>query len=824
VVQIGSTTFTVLVDGHFVAERPFAAGWHGDQFTYVALSSYFNYRVWFDDTSITGVGDTAGPYPPHDLHITEAEDTGQSATDGITYMGDPLFVWSQPPDSGTCGTANAYQFAVTGRGLNPWDGPKLRDGFVADSSARPGTLPDGSYTFWVQAKDNCEHWGQWVPLDYQIDTTAPGLPHDLTNPEGPVTPDPTPSVYWACEDDSVGSGIWTYDIRFTGPGGSPSHAYQSGDAVLDDVDYGGVPLETGPWDWSVRAVDVAGNVTDWSASAALTVAAGPRWVHIELEERYQLIDGFGGAFAMWGCEPDDEALALVTDSLGLSIVRVEADAELGECTNTLETVMRACSHGVDKVTLSVWCPPSEYLHDAACGCGTGACVRSWNSDHSPEWADSLARLTVHRYLEPLRQVRPDISVYLSLQNEPNLDSLWAYWSPTQIQDFVPMLRERLDHYGGADVRILAPECSQAEVTFERDWTPGAFGDLAQAVAGNVTGFSYHIYDNSIAGPGDVQFEALRLRLGHFRSLLPASNQVSWQTETSGAHRIPSQNPERFYPTVGWHENMDEDDKALAAAQYLHLSMTAAQSSAFLWWGLTWKSVSGDANNSDEGLVLVDNSHRPMPMVADGITKKYYAFKHFSKYVRPGFRRVFAWSDDPVLASAYVSEAGDKLVVVLINPYAAPWQVLLDPLPGYTLIETRTTLPGATTGFERSDWAGEMPGRSIATLVFGQESSDAGQSPRLAQGQRLAISVGPNPGRGGAEIAFELDAARMTNVSIFDASGRRVRELSHTQMLAGKHKILWDGRNDAGQPVGSAVYFVRLTHGGRVRISRLVAIN
>jgi O-glycosyl hydrolase len=817
-IQIHDASFDVSVNGTYVGSRTLVGFPTPHQLRTVGLWTYYS-RVWFDDVAIWSVQDvdTAGPYPPPTLRFLEGEDTGRSVTDGITYIGSPLFGWSQPPDSGTCGTANAYQFAVTSRGLNPWDGPRLREGFVADSSARPGNVPDGSYTFWVQAKDNCEHWGQWAPLDYQIDTTAPGLPHDLTNPEGPVTADTTPNVYWTCEDDSIGSGIWTYDIRFTGPGGSPSHAYQSGDAVLDDVDYGAVPLETGPWDWSVRAVDVAGNATDWSGPRALTVVAGPRWVHVEPEEKYQVIDGFGGAFAMMGYYPDESALSIVTDGLGATIVRLEGDTWKPASTEwevCLQTVTHAVQeHGVEKVLLSFWYPPDEFLLPG----------RLWNPAYDYSWADAMAERVVHVYRDPLVAANPSVTIYLSPQNEPNNKDCWAYWTPAQLRNFLPLLRQRLAYYGGSDVKILVPECSDANVTWDPVWSLENFRtELAEPEGPFVEGFNHHIYDSGLPGLIDEQYAALAGRLNAFRQAIANANERSWQTETSGAHLIP--NPQGApYPTVGYFTGMDEYDKAIAAARYIHLSLTQANSSAFLWWGLTWcKTVPPDLNVADEGLLLVDDSQRPMPP-AD-TTAKYFAFKQFSKYVRPGYRRVFAWSDDPVLASAYVSESGDKLVVVLINPYAAPWPVLLDPLPGYVLLETRRTLTGIATGFQLVEWAGEMPGRSIATLVFGQESSGAGQNPPIPQRLTLSVSVSPNPSRAGAEIDCEVDSAGMISISIFDPSGRRVRDLTRTRLLAGKHKILWDGRDNAGEPVGTAVYFVRLTSGERVKTARLVIVK
>jgi len=41
------------------------------------------------------------------------------------------------------------------------------------------------------------------------------------------------------------------------------------------------------------------------------------------------------------------------------------------------------------------------------------------------------------------------------------------------------------------------------------------------------------------------------------------------------------------------------------------------------------------------------------------------------------------------------------------------------------------------------------------------------------------------------------------------SGRRVRALATGLMEAGPHEATWDGRDDAGQPAASGLYFARL---------------
>jgi flagellar hook assembly protein FlgD len=50
----------------------------------------------------------------------------------------------------------------------------------------------------------------------------------------------------------------------------------------------------------------------------------------------------------------------------------------------------------------------------------------------------------------------------------------------------------------------------------------------------------------------------------------------------------------------------------------------------------------------------------------------------------------------------------------------------------------------------------------------------------------------------------------------------VRMLCDGRLQAGAHSIYWDGRNDAGSPAGSGVYFIRVT-GGESSQTRQIAL-
>jgi flagellar hook assembly protein FlgD len=61
-------------------------------------------------------------------------------------------------------------------------------------------------------------------------------------------------------------------------------------------------------------------------------------------------------------------------------------------------------------------------------------------------------------------------------------------------------------------------------------------------------------------------------------------------------------------------------------------------------------------------------------------------------------------------------------------------------------------------------------------------------------------------------------ARLT---LFSVQGRRVRELHAGPLGEGRRSIAWDGRDDAGAPVPSGVYFAVLSDGTRLDVKKLV---
>lgn len=97
----------------------------------------------------------------------------------------------------------------------------------------------------------------------------------------------------------------------------------------------------------------------------------------------------------------------------------------------------------------------------------------------------------------------------------------------------------------------------------------------------------------------------------------------------------------------------------------------------------------------------------------------------------------------------------------------------------------------------------------------------GDTPRP---QWLLAQNYPNPFNPTTTIVFELPAASRASLIVYDVTGARVRTLVEGPTRVGRHAIVWDGKNDARQPVGSGVYFYRLVTSGKSLTKKMVLLK
>jgi hypothetical protein len=104
------------------------------------------------------------------------------------------------------------------------------------------------------------------------------------------------------------------------------------------------------------------------------------------------------------------------------------------------------------------------------------------------------------------------------------------------------------------------------------------------------------------------------------------------------------------------------------------------------------------------------------------------------------------------------------------------------------------------------------GQILDPLTSGFASLDHPTSTRLLQNA-------PNPFRQHTRISLYLARESLTEIGVYDISGRRVRRLLATTLSPGRHAVDWNGLDEAGNSLASGAYFYELRVDGRVATRR-----
>ncbi len=88
---------------------------------------------------------------------------------------------------------------------------------------------------------------------------------------------------------------------------------------------------------------------------------------------------------------------------------------------------------------------------------------------------------------------------------------------------------------------------------------------------------------------------------------------------------------------------------------------------------------------------------------------------------------------------------------------------------------------------------------------------------------------PNPFNSGTTIEYtvgfsSLETRSNTVLDIWSISGGLVRRLIDEPTLPGRYTVSWDGKDNHGQPVASAVYLYRLRVGPHTQTQRLLLLK
>ncbi len=103
------------------------------------------------------------------------------------------------------------------------------------------------------------------------------------------------------------------------------------------------------------------------------------------------------------------------------------------------------------------------------------------------------------------------------------------------------------------------------------------------------------------------------------------------------------------------------------------------------------------------------------------------------------------------------------------------------------------------------------------LVLAQELIGLPDGPQLQQNA-------PNPFNRQTVISYFLLAPGPARLELFALTGQRVAVLSRGQQKAGRHRLHWDGRDEAGRPLASGIYLYRLVTGEGALTRKLILLR
>ncbi len=83
---------------------------------------------------------------------------------------------------------------------------------------------------------------------------------------------------------------------------------------------------------------------------------------------------------------------------------------------------------------------------------------------------------------------------------------------------------------------------------------------------------------------------------------------------------------------------------------------------------------------------------------------------------------------------------------------------------------------------------------------------------------------PNPFNPSTTINFDVARDGFVRLLIYDNSGKAVRTLVNGRESAGRYSAVWDGKDEAHNPVASGLYICRLTADGRSLSRKLLLLR
>jgi len=473
-----------------------------------------------------------------------------------------------------------------------------------------------------------------------------------------------------------------------------------------------------------------------SAAVSLVVnAANTANATFDFTTANQTIAGFGGSEAFYAnyldTHPNESqimtALFDPVNGLGITFLRLENNYYLytGSNASSFDTDNAKLLNGATvalgtkpTILMSSWTPPASLKSNGSVnGCtGTtnGSCTSGFGTlaqvggaynytGFGQFWLNSLQAYAA-------LGVVPD---YISIQNEPDFPATYVgcLFNPTEAPANLYNGNQSYASYGKAFDATYQAINSGALTTVPKMIGPESFSTgnaqalLTEVPANELAVVAHHLYNVSSYG-GNPANQVSPM------SALDAAypTQLKWETE--------------YFQTPGFYNAID-----------IHNALTVANDSVYLYWALAWPSTLTNGVSSDQqGLLYIDNPFNSSSTWAypNGWTYNdaYYAMKGYSYFIRPGYIRYNATSnnaDEDV--SVFQSPDGKTTVIVILNVSTSSTDTMTLNLSSVTyngsaVYRSSFATPITTAGAERWNSLGaytssgiSLPPQSEVTVVL-----------------------------------------------------------------------------------------------------------
>jgi len=529
-----------------------------------------------------------------------------------------------------------------------------------------------------------------------------------------------------------------------------------------------------------------------------SATAQTKVVSINLEETHQTMEGFGASLAYYEnwltAHPKKaEIYEAIFAELSLDILRVRNafDYDTGMIDRVTEFALAAESSLGKPIAVfsSSWGPPA-YLksnNDRKNG-GTLKFTKNENeidfdyAGFAHWWNRSLDEYNSHG-------IYP---TYISIQNEPDWAASWetCILKPTEIvnaADTIAGYNKALDAVYDTILKrelkpkILGPESSGIGYNSVENFVNSL--DVSK-----LYGIAHHLYNG--VDENDPWSSGNFTKVGDFYPEIP-----HFQTE---------------YFHGDW----------FSLAGLIYKSLHDENVVAYLYWDLIWDG---------RGLVSLDfpwdQSRWTDPQKGYTKTKNFYAFRQFSGFIHPGWKRTgTGFTGEDVKVLAFVSPEKDSASVVLINRSLTDSLGIHLGIPGYSIdtssIYITSETENCTNTGELLDSLLKMPPHSIATVEIGISKITTGipsLNTSLLGDDIVFKSLFPNPFTHSATLEFSLSETQTIHMDIQDMQGREMNRQSLGILPPGNHAIRLN-RNG----ISAGIYFYKLGNArGEFKIGKFI---